>query len=102
MKYPCLLLIAAAAVSQATALKVEIVKGAPPSAQTVRVRVTWDNAWNNDRNHDAAWVFFSARRGGQGPWRPVTLTRAAGAGANRDGLAMVEVPADRLGAFVFP
>jgi formylglycine-generating enzyme required for sulfatase activity len=102
MKYPCLLLIGAAAVSQATALKVEIVKGAPPSAESVRVRVAWENAWNNDRNHDAAWIFFSARRGGQGPWRPVTFARAAGAGANRDGLAMVEVPADRLGAFVFP
>jgi len=32
----------------------------------VDVTVSWDNAWHNNRNHDAAWIFFKyvRRQGG--------------------------------------
>lgn len=35
-----------------------------PADSSLRATVTWDNAWRNDKNYDAAWIFFKAKRRG--------------------------------------
>lgn len=34
--------------------------------QAVNFTVTWNNAWKNSRNHDAAWVFIKFKKTGEG------------------------------------
>ena len=68
--------------------------------------ISWDESWRGpDRptwveapdNWDAAWVFVKYRVSG-GPWQHATL---AGSGHLVPSGAVVEVPSDRVGAFVY-
>lgn len=34
--------------------------------EAVNFTVTWNNAWKNNRNHDAAWVFLKFKKTGEG------------------------------------
>ena len=54
----------------ATDIKVEYVEEARSSfnsrAPGFNLTVSWDNAWRNDRNHDAGWVFLKYNTPGEG------------------------------------
>jgi len=82
--------------SLANHLNVELVTPAQP-AGSVRVRVTWQNSWRNQRNHDAAWVFLNCRRP-QGPWRPVRLSKAE---FPNGAAAAADLADDQSGVFVY-
>ena len=49
-----------------------------PNTPTAHVtsNVAWQNAWRNERNHDAAWIFVKVRAAG-GPWRHASIIRAS-------------------------
>lgn len=70
------------------------VSASPEASGRLNVRVAWNNAWRNDRNHDAAWIFVKYRQAPDG-WRHARI-----APAQADGPAAVTVPADGAGAFV--
>lgn len=65
--------------------------------------VSWDNAWNNDRNHDAAWVFFKSLVPDGGYYHVSLLsggTKVVASYTKAD--LRVEVPDDRVGLFIYP
>ena len=78
-------------------LKVELLTPQITRADSagLRIRVSWNDAWNNERNHDTAWVFLSYRKP-EGLWRPALLHSAAGHEV------VVDIPSDRAGAFLYP
>ena len=49
-----------------------------PNTPTAHVtsNVAWQNAWRNERNHDAAWIFVKVRAAG-GSWRHASIIRAS-------------------------
>jgi hypothetical protein len=58
--------------SAITIENVELVVALDDASETyVRFDLRWDNAWNNDRNHDAAWVFV--KRVGDGDPKHVKI-----------------------------
>jgi formylglycine-generating enzyme required for sulfatase activity len=67
-----------------------------PATTAVRVRVAWNHAWRNARNHDAAWVFLNYRLP-QGPWRPARVLGVSPSGSP----AAVDLAEDGSGAFVY-
>lgn len=73
----------------------------------VRFTIAWDHAWNNERNHDAAWVFLKFKPHAlQANARHVLLrpTGHAVLGKSPAGLPdpVIAVSADRVGAFIYP
>jgi formylglycine-generating enzyme required for sulfatase activity len=87
---------------------VEWVRNDPAHEFKVKFTLSWNNSWHNDRNHDAAWVFFKyaspsyqqaiyrhARISGNGHGLLVNHTPGAPAPA-------FEVPGDRVGLFIYP
>ncbi|MEO8662090.1 MAG: SUMF1/EgtB/PvdO family nonheme iron enzyme [Bryobacteraceae bacterium] len=93
-------LICAAAASLpawCSGLKVQLLTTQTKKADStaLRIRVSWNDSWRNERNYDAAWVFLSYRKPG-GLWRPALLRSAAGHEA------VVDIPDDRAGAFLYP
>ena len=64
--------------------------------------VSWDNAWRNSKNHDAAWVFMKFVRDGGGFGHiyvnPESVEVLSDNGVDAD----VRVPEDKTGMFVFP
>lgn len=72
------------------------VSAKPDATGTLNVQVAWKNAWRNERNHDAAWIFVKYRQA-PGGWRHARL--AAEQAANAAG---VTVPADGAGVFLYP
>ncbi|MEP0987853.1 SUMF1/EgtB/PvdO family nonheme iron enzyme [Ekhidna sp.] len=36
----------------------ETVRGIDDQPNAINFTISWKNSWNNDRNHDASWVFF--------------------------------------------
>ncbi len=67
------------------------------SASTT-LSVSWKNAWRNERNHDAVWLFVRVA-GKDGRSRPV---RVAKSGHTATGSLEIRTPEDRAGVFVFP
>ncbi|MEO1050264.1 MAG: SUMF1/EgtB/PvdO family nonheme iron enzyme [Bacteroidota bacterium] len=86
--------------------EIEMLHWGKPNAQlTARVHISWKNAWNNKKNHDAAWLFFKIgnNRNGETNWKQALV--------NADGHELIstngpdvafEVPDDRMGMFVYP
>lgn len=66
---------------------------------TVTCDVTWRNAWRNERNHDAAWLFVRLSVGKEGRSR---RARLAPSGHTASGPLDVRLPEDRAGVFVIP
>ncbi|MBL8113890.1 MAG: SUMF1/EgtB/PvdO family nonheme iron enzyme, partial [Acidobacteria bacterium] len=62
------------------------------------VSVSWRNAWRNERNHDAVWLFVRVA-GKDGRSRPVRVARS---GHTATGSLEIRTPEDRAGVFVFP
>jgi hypothetical protein len=40
---------------------------------SVSCNIAWENAWRNDKNHDAGWFFLSIRSPGRSRWDPVPI-----------------------------
>ena len=66
------------------------------------MNVEWDNAWNNDTNHDGVWLFFKFLRGEQGYVHALVLADGNEVTQNHQGKAIIEVPNDRMGIFIKP
>jgi formylglycine-generating enzyme required for sulfatase activity len=75
------------------------------------IRVTaiagWKNAWRNQRNHDAVWLFAKARPQQGGPWVHARVVSAAmqlraPTMQSHSPRMSCEVSADRVGAFCGP
>lgn len=74
----------------------------------VKFTLTWNNAWNNSRNYDAAWVFIKY----QSPQYRVVGYRHAKVLANKHEMLInhvagspsptIEVPSDRNGLYIYP
>jgi formylglycine-generating enzyme required for sulfatase activity len=74
----------------------------------VQVDISWKNAWSNNRNHDAAWVFVKY----QSPQYRTATARHAKVSQNghrvlynhikNSALLNFEVPDDKTGVFLFP
>jgi formylglycine-generating enzyme required for sulfatase activity len=100
----CLLLlpafVPAASASNLAVGPATIARAAGTATATVRAPVAWDNAWRNERNHDAAWVFVKVRAG-TGSWRHAPVVGGTPAAAGQPA-ATVDVPADGTGFFCFP
>ncbi len=74
----------------------------------VRFTISWNNAWNNSRNFDAAWIFIKY----QSPNYRVAGYRHANVLANKHGMMInhipgspspvFEVPQDRTGLYIYP
>lgn len=80
------------------------VRGIGSGKASVSFDVAWDNAWRDEVNYDAAWVFVKFTVDGGATWRHATL--AAG-GLNPPGFSAgaapaldVYVPSDKKGAFL--
>lgn len=59
----------------------------------------WDNSWRTDENWDAAWVFLKYRATGSTHWQHVKLS--ANGGDHKAAAGVVQVPVDRVGAFIY-
>lgn len=70
----------------------------PEDARAVEFTVSWPHAWRNERNHDAAWIVLRGADARAG------VVRLSPKGHDIAGPVegAIEVPADRLGLFVFP
>ncbi len=77
-----------------------------PAAGKVEVGfdISWDNAWRDGVNWDAAWVFVKYSVDGGGAWSHATLggsgTNPAGFSGGTGANLEVVVPADKKGAFI--
>ncbi|GJM32147.1 MAG: hypothetical protein DHS20C18_11480 [Saprospiraceae bacterium] len=69
-------------------------------APSIQFDLSWDNAWHNDRNHDAAWVFFKYNL------RHFKITQSGHRILDQQptGIpdAKLEVAKDGMGLFVYP
>lgn len=113
MKASCLLLLAAFACLTASASDISItgiewVRDAHSKTYSVRFCISWNNAWNNARNYDAAWVVVKY----QSPAYRTAAYRHAGLLPRHHAMLMnhvagspapaFEVPQDRTGVFIYP
>ena len=96
MRHAFVLLIACASVANATALRVSDIRvSREAKGRRVTCTVAWKNAWKNDRNYDAAWLFVKTRQE-NGLWHHVRLISAEAPDAR------AILPPDRNGVFVAP
>lgn len=74
---------------------------------SVRFTIAWDNAWHNDRNYDAAWVFlkfkprnseYNARHALAQPGGHSILGKTSPQMAD----PLIEVSDDQVGVFIYP
>ncbi|HMQ47664.1 MAG TPA: SUMF1/EgtB/PvdO family nonheme iron enzyme [Saprospiraceae bacterium] len=72
----------------------------------VQLELRWDNAWRNDRNHDAAWLFFKLTLPEGAGYRHLKVLNAGhemAANLLPQGIAATLKPsADGAGLFVYP
>ncbi len=73
----------------------------------VSFTIAWDNAWNNAKNHDAAWVFLKYKpRDLQAAARHMYLKPAGHAVLKKSTTTLpdpfIEVSEDRIGVFLYP
>jgi formylglycine-generating enzyme required for sulfatase activity len=79
-----------------------------PSQFKVKLTVSWNNSWRNDKNYDAAWLFFKYVT----PANPQSGYRHAKLLSNGHRLVVnhingcpnpaIETPQDRIGIFIYP
>ncbi|MEN0003257.1 MAG: hypothetical protein AAF798_03905, partial [Bacteroidota bacterium] len=69
---------------------------------TATFDLSWDASWRDSENYDAAWIFAKAR-GIDGKWHPVQIIDGSPKqiAKTTGGKAAFEVPADRMGVYVF-
>ncbi|MFN4256268.1 MAG: SUMF1/EgtB/PvdO family nonheme iron enzyme [Saprospiraceae bacterium] len=85
------------------------VENASDTARGLSVKFTlaWDNAWRNERNHDAAWVFLKFKpndpdwNSRHAKLRPAGHTILGKSPASLPD-PTIEVSDDRVGAFIYP
>ena len=70
------------------------------TSQTINVQftVTWSNAWKDEINNDAVWIFVKYSTDGGSTWYHATLTTAS---YTPTGSAII-IPPDQKGAFIQP
>jgi hypothetical protein len=69
------------------------------------VHLTWQNSWNNNKNHDAVWLFFKFKNQQGNTYRHARLLPAGHRLAYKSKTApdaAIEVADDGTGAFVYP
>ncbi len=99
-------LLAAAAPAWANNLVVANTALRAPADGKVQVRfdISWENAWRDGINWDAAWVFVKYSTDGGTKWSHATLggsgTNPAGFNAGTGTSLEIVVPADKKGAFI--
>ncbi len=83
---------------------VETVRGLENDPYAVNFTITWKNSWNNDRNHDASWVFFKLKQdnGSIHQFIKKGTARMLWKGASSMPDAKIEVAEDGSGLFVYP
>lgn len=71
---------------------------------SVRFTIAWDNAWCNERNHDAAWVFLKFQpKDPEYNARPVLALPIGHEVLSKSSPApTLEVSSDRIGFFIYP
>lgn len=93
--------------SNATDVKVtyvESVRGLSDDPYAINFTITWKNSWNNDRNHDASWVFFKLDQdnGSRHQFLKNGSGRMLWKGSSAMPDAKIEVAEDGSGLFVYP
>jgi len=92
-------------IGQATNLKIsQPVLYIQDDAAFAVFNLNWDNAWHNDRNHDAIWVFFKSLN--QDGYRHIQVLNeghsvVASFGDSKPSISF-ESPKDNVGLFVYP
>ncbi len=102
-------LLSGIGVSQANDLQIDNVQFVNRPGATGELRVvfdlSWRNAWHNDRNHDAAWIFMKLVYGGQGV-RHVKLDPSGYRVLDVPGVeappAQIDMGSDSTGFFIYP
>ncbi|MEM9548940.1 MAG: formylglycine-generating enzyme family protein, partial [Bacteroidota bacterium] len=92
----------------ATNVKVENIrvldrKGVLQTPLCVNFDLKWENAWNNDKNHDAIWVFMKFNY----PWDSRVVLKKSGHKVLQNRIKgspnpTIEVSDDGLGFFIYP
>lgn len=93
----------------ATNLKIEAVdwyhEPNPENKAVVKMTVHWENAWHNERNHDAAWVAIKFQNKDWGD-RPAKLAesghRLLSNQIKNSPAPTIKIAEDGLGFFIFP
>lgn len=101
LAFVALAFVPSAAATNLSISPAQVARVAGTATATVRATVEWENAWRNDRNHDAAWIFIKVRAG-TGPWRHAQLAAGLPPAASGQPSAAFAVPSDRVGFFLYP
>jgi len=86
-------------VSSANNIKVEQVKF-NNSTGVVSFNLSWENSWNNNKNHDAAWVFVKLVQTNGAYVHGSLATSGHGSSSENGPKANLNLPKDRVGMFV--
>jgi len=82
-----------------------VVQRYPEEKRGINLTVRWDHSWQNDKNHDAAWVFLKSLRPGGGyihvPLR-LKSARLLWKGSPDMPDPTINISADHTGMFVYP
>ncbi|MEP1032002.1 SUMF1/EgtB/PvdO family nonheme iron enzyme [Ekhidna sp.] len=83
---------------------VESVRGLDSEPYAINFTISWKNSWHNERNRDAAWVFFKLdlEDGSRHQYLKAGSAKMLWKGANAMPDAKIEVAEDGAGLFVFP
>lgn len=69
------------------------------------LNLSWENAWRNNRNHDAVWLFFKFLNGNDGYVHSKILERGHEVilvHSEQNLQLEFEIPADRIGVSIYP
>jgi formylglycine-generating enzyme required for sulfatase activity len=67
---------------------------------SIMTTVSWSNAWNNEKNHDAAWLFFKAKNR-RGQVNHITFDRLRPELAESNTPITMEISSDNVGLFLY-
>lgn len=79
-----------------------------PLQYKVKFTITWNNCWRNEKNYDAAWVFFKyvGPTYQVAPYRHARIAttghRVIGNHITGAPSPVIEIPEDRTGVFIYP
>ena len=86
--------------------EIEMLNWGKPNAElNAKIHLSWENAWNNSKNHDAAWVFFKIGNNlnGETYWKQALVQEKGHSLISTNGPQLeIEVPKDQMGIFLYP
>lgn len=90
---------------QITNPSVSVISTADGPSLEGRATVSWQHAWHNDKNHDAAWIFVRVQFS-DGTTRPIRMgagtPRAIATPGSSSVAPAFSIPSDSAGFFVYP